>query len=114
MIKSVLAMIYCIGMVVLIGCPSTPASPSPKVPTDTDWCKPGCEHLQRLPGRDGSLGCEEARVLELPGGEIVTCEQFCKETQNAGRNLYPSCWVKATKCEDVEEFRKRPEPCEGH
>jgi hypothetical protein len=89
-------------------------NPSPIVPSDTPWCKVGCEHLQHLTGKDGQIGCEESRSLELPGGDMITCEQFCTETQNSGRNLYPSCWATAKSCNELEQFRKRSLPCEAH
>lgn len=110
--KIIFSIAFCVGLV-LIGCPKQTTIPVQQ-PTDTDWCEPGCKHLQTLTGRDGNPACEEARALEMPNGEQVTCIEFCKQTQNARRSLYPSCWVKATKCEQIEEFRKRTVPCEGH
>lgn len=120
MVKSFLALVFCVSLATLeFGCPGPVVNvkangPSPVQPPDTPWCATGCQYLQMLPGRDGSIGCEESRVLELPGGEILTCEQWCTKEQMAGRNLYPSCWPKAKKCTDIEEFRKRTMPCEGH
>jgi len=93
---------------------SSPTDVSPKTPQDTEWCSVGCKHLQTLTGRDGKAGCEESRSLDGPNGEIVTCEQFCRESQDKGRNLYPSCWAEAKSCTDIEGYRKRPFPCEGH
>jgi len=84
---------------------------SPTVPTDTAFCRPGCEHLQSLTGKDGKLSCEEARPLHMPSGEIISCEKFCQDTQNAGRNLYPSCWLEVTSCDQIETFRLRSGPC---
>lgn len=101
-------------LAIMINCTPEPQTPIPQPPPDTDYCKPGCEHLQQLTGRDGRPGCEEARVLELPGGEIVTCQEFCENTQKAGHFLYPSCWVKVNKCDEIEQYRKRSMPCEGH
>lgn len=84
---------------------------SPIVPTDTNYCSSGCEHLQSLTGRDGKLSCEESRPLHMPSGEVISCERFCKETQDAGRNLYPSCWLEVTSCDQIEVFRLRSRPC---
>lgn len=118
MAKSFLALVFCVSLAAIeVGCPHQAQNgygPSPTQPPDTEWCATGCKYLQMLSGRDGHIGCEESRVLELPGGEIMTCEQWCVQEQKAGRNLYPSCWPKAKKCSDVEEYRKRSEPCEGH
>lgn len=94
------------------GCP--PAKVSSQVPTDADWCKPGCEHLQQLVGRDGHQGCEESRSLDMPDGEIVTCEEFCKQTETAGRNMFPSCWTLVKTCDEIEKYHNRTVPCDGH
>lgn len=89
---------------VLIACP-IPQRGEPQAPNDTEYCALGCAHLLKLPGRDGNPGCEEARVLELPGGELLTCEQFCVETQDKGRSLCPSKWLEAKSCSEIEELR---------
>ncbi len=100
--------------VLFFGCPSqNNIKPSPVEPPDAVWCTPGCKHLLMLTGRDGNPGCEEARVIAMPNGDIITCEQFCRDTLQAGRNLYPSCFVKVKECSEIEEYRKRSEPCEG-
>lgn len=86
---------------VMTGCPAT-LRPNPVVPTDTDWCGKGCDHLMTLTGRDGQQGCEEARPLNMPDGSVVSCEEFCKETQDNGRSIHPSCWVDVTDCNLIE------------
>lgn len=105
--------LFCI---ILIGCPPTPlpkvADPSPVTPTDTSFCQLGCDYLQTLTGRDGKPGCEEARPLVMPDHSIVSCVSFCQETQNNGRNLYPSCWLKVKKCEEIEEYRLKATSCQ--
>ena len=88
----------------LFACPQ-PQRGVPQEPTDTEYCGIACTHLLSLEGRDGNPGCEEARVLELPDGDILTCEQFCIDTQKRGRSLCPSKWMEAKECEDVEELR---------
>lgn len=103
LIVSIFNLILVIGM----GCAGVPPAPNPVIPTDTYACKAGCDHLLTLTGRDGHPGCEEARVLELPNGDIKTCEQFCTETQNNGRSIHPSCWVTLTKCNDIETSCRR-------
>lgn len=84
---------------------------TPITPTDTNYCELGCQHLQTLTGKDGKPVCEEARPLHLPNGNTVSCTQFCIETQNAGRNLYPSCWVEVKNCSEIETFRLQSKPC---
>lgn len=89
----------------LAGCPvsTDPLRPAPIEPKDTDWCEAGCKYLDSLPGQDGNLGCLESRPLQLPDGGMVSCKQFCEETQRKGRALSPKCWVeKVKKCEDIE------------
>lgn len=81
--------------------------PSPKEPEDTEWCKAGCEHLMTLPGQDGLPGCIEGRPLYISTGETVSCEQFCRETQEKGRALNPKCWTTLNKCEDIETICRR-------
>ncbi len=70
--------------------------------TDTEYCQAGCEYLKHLPGRDGKMGCEEARDLMMSTGEVVTCQQFCEDTQKNGRSLEPRCWTTISSCDDIE------------
>lgn len=94
-----------------IGCPVEPITPSPRVPTDADWCAPGCQHLRTLQGRDGQPGCEESRDLIMPSGDAVSCEMFCRDTLHEGRNLFPSCWTLAKECDDIEKYRQQEKSC---
>jgi hypothetical protein len=100
-------------MICLVGCPTpvVPTPPSPEVPSDVDYCESGCKHLQSLAGRDGNPGCEESRSFSIPGGEIITCAEFCRQTLENGRNLYPSCWPKVRQCDEIESYRTRATPC---
>ena len=94
-----------IASVFLTACPPTAETirPKPIEPNDTDWCTAGCEYLSTLPGQDGNLGCLESRPLNLPDGGVVSCQQFCEETQKKGRALSPKCWVEEVKkCSDIE------------
>lgn len=104
--KKILSSILFLAIaLILIACPVPVPPGEPQAPNDSEYCGLGCAHLLKLEGRDGAPGCEEARVLELPDGDILTCEQFCLDTQKRGRSLCPSSWLKATQCEDVEELR---------
>lgn len=70
--------------------------PDPKLPTDTDQCAPACENLR-------SLGCEEGEdLVNGETDEVVTCEAFCKETQEKGHALNPTCVAKITACDQIE------------
>lgn len=82
--------------VVLAGCPKNVPRPDPVPPTDTDDCPAACDRLR-------DLKCEEGARLppsaEYPAG--ATCEQFCKESQDSGHSLRPSCVKRITKCSDM-------------
>lgn len=108
--KRLLSILAVIGIVMAAASCNPQPVIHPEIPTDTDYCKTGCEYLLTLPGRDGHPGCEEARVLELPSGDILTCEQFCVDTQNRGRSLCPSRWKEAKTCEDIEPLRLQCTP----
>lgn len=77
--------------------------PQPQIPTDSDSCEPGCQHLSQLPGQDGNLGCFETRPLQMPDGTTKSCKDYCLERQAAGRSLHPSCWISLTSCSDIEK-----------
>lgn len=64
--------------------------PMPLASQDNN-CEGACQHLR-------DLGCEEGFPLE----DGTTCEAFCKETQDAGHILRPSCVMTLTSCDDVE------------
>ncbi|CAB4196999.1 hypothetical protein UFOVP1290_519 [uncultured Caudovirales phage] len=99
--------------ITIVGCPKNhESSPSPIVPTDTSYCESACRYLETLPGEDGKLGCLISRPLKMPDGKEVSCTQFCKEEQNAGRNLYPSCWLKVNACSEIESYRLQTNACD--
>lgn len=81
------------------------------LPTDTSYCVPGCAHLAALNGKDGQPGCEESRPLHMPNGSTVSCADFCLQTHAAGRDLYPSCWMKVNSCDQIEAYRAKDKPC---
>ena len=86
----------------------TPAkfTPTPIDAVSTSYCKPGCDHLKSLPGQDGKLGCLESRNLVYPhDAGVQTCEQYCVERMNEGRDMRAKCWVSVSKCEDIEKAR---------
>lgn len=75
--------------------------PDPVQPTDTADCDAACAHLR---GEDGSgLHCIEGDRLapsaDYPEG--ATCEQFCKDSQDAGHSLRPSCVKRVKRCSDM-------------
>jgi hypothetical protein len=110
----------------MIGCPTQePESPPPAPFADDDpaWCDEGCAHLRTLIGRDGVIGCEEARPLVYPdacqldteckSGKCInaqcieTCEEFCRATIENGRFLGPKCWTTINSCEEIETVCRR-------
>lgn len=96
---------FLVFTMILLACP-VQEIPKPQIPMDTESCEVGCSYLLSLKDeRDGHPGCQEARVLELPDGDILTCKQFCEDTQNRGRSLCPSRWKEAKQCGDVEKIR---------
>lgn len=110
--RKVLAALFL--MTAPLACPSYGPINSAEHYPDTEWCAVGCFTLQHLTGRDGGLGCEESRSIHGPNGEMITCAENCRQTQDRGENLYPSCWAKVKTCGELEEIRKRSFSCEGH
>lgn len=103
--KTLASILFILIIILIIGCPEPYVRPEPQIPTDTDQCRAGCDYLKTLPGRDGIKGCEESRDLYMPDGSIITCETFCRETQESGRSICPSKWNLAKKCDDIETLR---------
>lgn len=81
------------------------------IASKVEWCGMGCFHLQHLIGRDGLPGCEESRSLPGLNGEVITCEQFCRDTENNGRELSPDCWIQVNSCSELDELRKHQNSC---
>ena len=64
----------------------------------TSWwadCPAACEKLREL-------GCPEGQPLE----DGTTCEKFCKDTQESGHALRPSCVMNITACSQVNDCTK--------
>lgn len=68
--------------------------PDPHIPTDTHNCAPACANLQRL-------SCPEGDDLEVDG-KVVTCADFCEETQKKGHALNPTCVAKINTCGAID------------
>lgn len=80
------------------GCPpptNDPPAPTPPAPPDTDKCAAACANMTKLK-------CDLAEPITMPGGNTVTCEQFCRDTQNQGVPLNPTCVATVTSCADVD------------
>jgi len=101
----------------LLGCPHTTEreapSPSPITPPDTDLCGKMCQKI----GPNG-LKCEEGESVydsDKPGPvdvPNVTCEDFCRTTQDRGAFLNPKCVALVKSCDEIESARKKkPETC---
>ena len=81
---------------------------------DTELCKGACEHI----GPSG-LGCEEGKEVydsDTPGPKDVpnmTCETFCKMSQDRGAFFNPRCLILVPSCELIEDYRvKNPKECQ--
>jgi len=101
-----------------IGCPPTRDTPSPAPiePPDTDLCGKMCQHLG--PKAKGGLGCEEGEPVydsDHPGPKDVpnvSCEAFCRTSQERGAFLNPRCLSLVKSCAEIEAARKKkPETC---
>jgi len=97
------------------GCPQTTRiTPQPPVVTDQAMCPLACEHI----GPTG-LKCEEGNPIDMKkacndtadcmkGAEcfakkcIVSCTQFCIDTENVGVWLDPGCVAGVTSCNEIE------------
>jgi hypothetical protein len=101
----------------LAGCPKTvdreAPGPSPIKPPDTDLCGKMCAKI----GPSG-LKCEEGQSVydsDKPGPvdvPNVTCESFCRTTQDRGAFLNPKCVALVKSCAEIEPARKKkPETC---
>lgn len=77
-----------------LGATCKPA-PTPVEPKDTADCPAACEKLREL-------GCPEGQPLE----DGTTCEVFCKNTQESGHALRPSCVMGITSCDQVNDCSK--------
>lgn len=102
-------------MLVTLVCACSPrlVSPKPPVITDSDQCAVACSHM-------ALMGCEEGKPVSVGapctiqahcGGQTecvagfcsITCEQFCRDTQEMGVWLAPGCVAKATSCSAIEK-----------
>jgi len=75
--------------------PNPPPVPPPPVPPDTEQCVNACANLTKLK-------CPEADPIKMSDGSVVTCEQFCRETQGQGVYLNPACVAGVKTCGEVE------------
>lgn len=86
----------------------TQGDPKPNIisPPDISYCKAGCERLASLKNSNGTDGCPESKTLQESDGGRVTCEEFCKITEQNGRELNPKCWTTLNSCDEIEACRK--------
>lgn len=78
-----------------VACNGWKPPPAPVPPKDTEDCPAACEKLR-------SLGCPEGEPLE----DGTTCEVWCKQTQDSGHALRPSCVVTITDCKQLHDCAK--------
>lgn len=109
-------------------------TPQPPVINDSHECEAACANLQRLRCPEGEpidmgKSCKEVnQCVGLDGKPdpkqycgtnghcMVTCVQFCIDTQNQGVWLDPACVKQITSCEQIHScpVPKKPRPtCEG-
>lgn len=84
-----------------LGCPAPQQPlPQPAVITDTEHCGPACTHLMEL-------GCPEGFPISVATGDGGTrqasCVEYCKNTQDQGIWLNPSCVETITTCSQIED-----------
>lgn len=94
------------------GCPRIEVTPNPPVITDQANCSSACARLKILRCEEGTdLDMKKACVTidECGKGQtcvdgrcIVTCTQFCTDTENRGVFLDPTCVMNITSCDQIE------------
>lgn len=111
--------ILCLPLL-LLGCPKPTdrdsPSPAPITPPDTDLCGSMCKHIG--PKAQGGLGCEEGDPVYdsdrsgPPDVPNMTCEEFCRMSQDRGSFINPRCVRLVKSCSEIETARKRkPASC---
>lgn len=107
-------------------------TPVPPVITDSGDCAAACNNLARLKCEEGApidmgKSCQDAsQCTSAPGDSkqycgtnghcMVTCQDFCVDTQGKGVWLDPACVAKITSCDQINSCPtpKKPGPtCEG-
>lgn len=107
-------------------------TPQPPVITDSSECAAACTNLEKLKCEEGQpidmgKSCKDAGQCQaLPGDSkqycgtnghcMVTCTDFCKDTQGKGVWLDPACVAKITSCSQIDQCPSpaKPQPyCEG-
>lgn len=113
-----LKLVVALGFLGFIGCPGPTRAPDapgihPIKPPDTDLCGKMCQRI----GPQG-LKCEEGMPVydsDQPGPvgvPNVTCEAFCRTSQDRGSFFNPRCVALVRACSEIEAARKRlPSTC---
>jgi hypothetical protein len=99
-----------------VGCPKQPdpVTPQPPVITDQASCQAACDNLRALGCDEGnpidtgapctaSNQCQSGQTCSALGTCIVSCVQFCMDTENAGVWLDPVCVSKITSCGQIDQ-----------
>ena len=87
----------------LIGCPTTPTSPTFVHAPDTDLCPAMCAHFRELKCDEGSAFYDN----DKPGPKGVPnakCEDFCQRQQTNGVYVNPRCLTKVPSCNLIETW----------
>jgi hypothetical protein len=91
-----------IGVGIFAACNDKQGPTGPHSPKDTDQCASACANFRRL-------GCEAGNPVKCTPGDPecqgkveISCEQFCKRTQEFGVWLNPACpFLKSATSGDV-------------
>lgn len=114
--KRIFSAVFAVALAtVFVGCPTNPGvTPQPPVINDQAKCQAACDHLK-------ALGCEEGQPIDMHttcrinadcaanqtcsalGTCMVTCVQFCIDTENAGVWLDPGCVASINTCAEINQ-----------
>ena len=111
--KIVTLTVTSIIMMMLVGCPQQPVSPTPPVVVDQDKCAAACARLQLLNCDEGhpidmrtkcsaDSDCKSGQFCSALGKCAVTCTVFCIDTENNGVWLDPVCVANITECRQID------------
>jgi hypothetical protein len=92
---------------------NTPSNPTPPVVTDSAKCSDACVNLKNLGCEEGNpidmhtscetdSNCGSGQVCSALGKCMVTCEKFCKDSENQGVWMMPGCVAAASSCEAIQ------------
>ena len=108
-------LLFACTALLFVGCPKNPGvTPQPPVITDQDKCQAACANLQHLGCDEGNpidmhtkclitADCASGQTCSALGTCMVTCVQFCIDTENQGVWLDPACVASITSCSQIDQ-----------